>query len=447
MEDDTTSLCAALFGLAGFEVLAAADAAGELELLIQTTADLVGCPGCGAVARAKDRRPSWVRDLPIGGRPVVLCWWKRVWSCPHSRCEIRTWTEQHPAIAPRAGLTERARAWAFEQVGAADAAVSRTAATLGVAWWTVMRQVIDRGTPEIDAPDRLAPTAGRAGSGPVTAVGVDETAYLRANATRSTTFATGIADLTPGRPARLLDVVEGRSGSVLGDWLRERDTDWRAAVTTASLDPFRGYATALSGHLPDAVRVLDPFHVVRLGLAALDDVRRRVQQHTTGHRGRSRDPLYGIRRLLRRHRSRLSTKASGRLEAGLIAGDPDGETTLAWTIAQDLMDLYRLDDGDQARARAEQLITALRDCPIPELARLGRTLHVWRVELCAHFDNPAVSNGPTENLNLKIKNTKRIARGYRNFDHYRLRLLLNHGRVHEDHSPTRIRTRAPRFAA
>jgi len=58
-----------------------------------------------------------------------------------------------------------------------------------------------------------------------------------------------------------------------------------------------------------------------------------------------------------------------------------------------------------------------------------------------------VSNGPTENLNLKIKNTKRIARGYRNFDHYRLQLLLDHGRIHEDHSPTRIRTRAPRFAA
>lgn len=108
MDDDTTSLCAALFGLAGFEVLAAADAGGELELLVQTTADLVGCPGCGAVARAKDRRPSWVWDLPVGGRPVVLCWWKRVWSCPHPACEVRTWTEQHPAIGPRAALTERA---------------------------------------------------------------------------------------------------------------------------------------------------------------------------------------------------------------------------------------------------------------------------------------------------------------------------------------------------
>ncbi len=70
------------------------------------------------------------------------------------------------------------------------------------------------------------------------------------------------------------------------------------------------------------------------------------------------------------------------------------------------------------------MLADLRRCPIPKLARLGRTLHAWRVELCAHFEHPAVSNGPTENLNLKIKNTKRTARGYRKFAHYRLRLLL-----------------------
>ena len=163
MEDDTTSVTAALFGLAGFEVLAAADAGGELEVLVQTTLDLVGCPDCGAVARAKDRRPTWVRDLPLGGRPVVICWVKRIWSCPQSLCTRRTWTEQHAAIAPRASVTERARVWAFEQVAAADAAVSRTASVLGVAWWTVMRQVIDRGTPLIDDSARLAGVRGRRG--------------------------------------------------------------------------------------------------------------------------------------------------------------------------------------------------------------------------------------------------------------------------------------------
>jgi hypothetical protein len=203
-----------------------------------------------------------------------------------------------------------------------------------------MDQVLDRGTPAIEAPARLSPpdpavSGSGSGSGPVSAVGVDETAYLRATSTHATAFATGIADLTPGRPARLLDVVEGRSGSVLASWRSAQDRTWRAGIDTASLDPFRGYATALTAALPGAVRVLDPFHVVKLGLACVDDVRRRVQQDTLGHRGRARDPLYGIRRVLRRRRDRLSTKARGRLAAGLIAGDPDGEVTLAWTVAQD----------------------------------------------------------------------------------------------------------------
>lgn len=109
MGDATARPDAALLGLDGFVVVATAEVRGELELLVETTADLVGCPGCGAVARAKDRRPTWARDLPLCGRPVVLCWWKRVWSCPHPLCEVKTWTERHKAIAPRARLTERAR--------------------------------------------------------------------------------------------------------------------------------------------------------------------------------------------------------------------------------------------------------------------------------------------------------------------------------------------------
>jgi transposase len=176
----------------------------------------------------------------------------------------------------------------------------------------------------VEDPARLDPPLDDPCAAPVRAVGVDETAFLRATAAHPTLFATGIADLTPGRPARLLDVVKGRSGTVLAEWLADRDDDWKAAVSTASRDPFRGYATALSAQLPDAVRVLDPFHVVKLALAGVDDVRRRVQQEQTGHRGRARDPLYDIRRLLRRRRDRLGPKAWARLQAGLIAGPARG---------------------------------------------------------------------------------------------------------------------------
>ena len=63
-----------LLGLDGFEVLAAQVVDGEWQLEVQTTATMVGCGGCGMRAEAHGRRMARVRDLPIGGRPVVLAW-------------------------------------------------------------------------------------------------------------------------------------------------------------------------------------------------------------------------------------------------------------------------------------------------------------------------------------------------------------------------------------
>jgi transposase len=197
----------------------------------------------------------------------------------------------------------------------------------GVGWHTVMQAVRDHGRPLVADPARL--------SG-VTALGVDETAFLAATSRHHTEFVTGIVDLTghvsgrPERATRLLDVVEGRSGKALCDWVSARDQDWRDRVEVAALDPFRGYATALRAQLPGAVRVLDAFHVTRLGLTALDEVRRRVQQDTLHRRGHRDDPLYRIRRLLRRAPETLSERAWTRLETGLVLGDPAGEVTQAW---------------------------------------------------------------------------------------------------------------------
>jgi transposase len=135
--------------------------------------------------------------------------------------------------------------------------------------------------------------------------------------------------------------VPGRSGAVLSSWLRGRDAGWRSGVAVAALDPFRGYATALRTHLPGAVRVLDAFHVIKLGFDAVDQVRRRVQQETLGHRGRAGDPLYGIRRVLRRGHDHHSDLSWSRLLRGLALGDPDGEVAATWIAAQDLRLLHR----------------------------------------------------------------------------------------------------------
>jgi transposase len=143
---------------------------------------------------------------------------------------VATWTETSPAIAPRASLTERARAEACRRVGQDGHSVAQVATAFGVSWSTVMAAVRQYGTARVDDPARLQGVVG---------LGVDETAFLRANARHSTTYVTGMVDV---RAARLLDVVLGRSGPVLAQWVRDRPDDWRAGVEVAALDPFRGYA-------------------------------------------------------------------------------------------------------------------------------------------------------------------------------------------------------------
>jgi Transposase len=51
-------------------------------------------------------------------------------------------------------------------------------------------------------------------------------------------------------------------------------------------------------------------------------------------------------------------------------------------------------------------------------ARLGRTLRAWRSQVLAYFDTSGFSNGGTEAINLIIEKVRRLAHGFKNFDHY-----------------------------
>jgi transposase len=71
-----------------------------------------------------------------------------------------------------------------------------------------------------------------------------------------------------------------------------------------------------------------------------------------------------------------------------------------------------------------KVIAAFPSCPIPEIRRLGRTLKQWHAALPAYFDTGGASNGGTEAVNGLIELHRPIARGFRNRDNYRLRMLL-----------------------
>lgn len=125
---------------------------------------------------------------------------------------------------------------------------------------------------------------------------LDEHRMLAARRTRPTVFVTGFVDLRTGQ---LLDLAVGRSASVVERWLAGRPGWWLDNVHAVALDPHQGYANG-ADRRPAADRAgRGPLPRHQVG-QRVDDVRRRVQQATTGHRGRKDEPLYRTRRLATR---------------------------------------------------------------------------------------------------------------------------------------------------
>ena len=97
---------------------------------------------------------------------------------------------------------------------------------------------------------------------------------------------------------------------------------------------------------------------------------------------------------------------------------------VAWQAVQLLRSAFHQDTPEQGRRIAEQVLASFPSCPIPEIARLGRTLTQWREAFLAYFATGGANNGGTEAINGLIELHRRVARGFRNRENYRLRMLL-----------------------
>ena len=224
-------------------------------------------------------------------------------------------------------------------------------------------------------------------------------------------------------------MVEGRSKSVFKTWLAERDQAWRDSVEVVAMDGFTGFKTATTEELPDAVAVMDPFHVVRLAGDALDKCRRRIQQDLHGHRGRAGDPLYSARRTLHTGTSLLTDKQKTRLEQ-LFADDAHAAVEVTWAAYQRMIIAYREADPARGRDLMNNLIASLSNgvpTALVELRSLGRTLKNRAADVLAYFDRPGSSNGPTEAINGRLEHLRGSALGFRNLTNYIARSLLETG--------------------
>jgi len=429
--DDGIAMVEMLLGLPGVRVLDVSDGDDELVVRVETTATVGWCPSCGVRAQPQDRTMRSVRDLSCFGRAVRLDVVRRRWRCREALCAQRTWTEDVEQLDATAVLTRRAGAEACRQVGQQARPVAAVAREFGVCWWTIMNSVIEHGTPLADDRDRV---------GVVAKLGVDETSFQAARPGRSTSYVTGLVDVD--RRA-MIDMTAGNSATDLRRWCADADPAWLANIAVVATDLAESYRAGLSPHLDHATRVADPFHVVRVANRCMDQVRRRVQNEQLGHRGRKRDPLYRIRKILLAGAERVVDDGAHRMLLGLRAGDPNDEVLGAWLAKESVRDVYLTDDPDEAATLLDKTIAGCRADEVAEIRSLGDTLARWRTEILAHHATGA-SNGPTEGLNLLVKEVKRCGRGFDNFEHYRLRVLLRAGKPTWPNRPTPPILRTPR---
>ncbi|MEU5538565.1 ISL3 family transposase [Streptomyces sp. NPDC020362] len=427
MVNDTTLL----LGLDGVSVVPAESLADGTRRVHLTTTDEAAraCPSYGVFAsRVKGPAVTRPGDIPYGERELELFWHKHRWWCRESTCPTKSFTESITQIPAGARITARLREAAGRRVRDAGSTVIEAAHDLHLSWPTMTsafrasaREVVEAPLPEVKVLDIDETRRGKTkweqdpGSG-------------KWRLTRDR-WHTGFVDALDH--GGLLGQVEGRTIADVQAWLSATPLTWRKNIRHVAIDTSATYRAAIRTSLPDAIVVVDHFHIVQFATKMLSMVRRRTIAEVRGRRGRATDPEWKARHRLLRNREYLTDEQFATMWNTLLSQGRIGQTLLtAWIAKENLRNLLALAragadaDADAACHQVGQarwkFLTWCAESDNPELRQLATTINRWWPETAAFLDTRH-SNAGSEGINRVIKLVARNSFSFRNADNQRLR--------------------------
>lgn len=246
-------------------------------------------------------------------------------------------------------------------------------------------------------------------------IGIDEKSFLSGHR-----YATLATDLDRGR---VLDVIEGRTlesaKKVLKEALSERQ---RPRVKAGAMDMWQPFMNAWKSIFPDAPIVHDRFHIAAYLGKAVDTVRK--QEHRM-FRKDGDDRLTGAKYLFLKNENNRTEAERSRFQELM---KDELKVGRAWTLKEAFRHFFDCADWDTARdffKRWYFRATHSRLKPMTEVAKLLNRHLDGLLAYCEH----RISNAVTEGLNSKIQSIKASARGFRNFEHYRIAILFGCGKL------------------
>jgi transposase len=284
--------------------------------------------------------------------------------------------------------------------------VSRAADLLRLDWhsaWAIKARAVARGLE-------------RRTDEPIATLGLDEKSFGRGQ-----DYATVLTDAA-GR--RVLEVVRERTQAAAEGVIDAALTPpQQASVEAVCIDMWPAFEAAIGVKLPQAHIVYDPFHVVSHANQALDQVRR-AEHRQRAHEGDA--TLSGSRQLWLHGFERLERRKQRELRALLLA--PELKTGLAWVLKEQLRELWDYQRPSAARAFLDGWRERVEASGLAPMKKVAKMIFAHIEGILAWFWHP-ISNGPAEGFNSAIQALKNIARGYRNFAHFRVAILFHHGKL------------------
>lgn len=223
--------------------------------------------------------------------------------------------------------------------------------------------------------------------------------------------------------SRVLEVVEGREGDAAERLITGAlDEKQREMVCAVAIDMSAPYIKAIREHLENADIVHDRFHISKHLGEAVDKTRRRGHARL-GKEGNKQ--LTGTKYLWLKGMESLSDEARAeikRLEAMEL------EVSKAWYLKELFKHFRDRRDKDYALAYFNHWLEEVGRLGVKEMKTVAGMLQRHLGNILTYFDS-YITNAVSEGLNSKIQSLKSAARGFRNFQNYRTRILFFCGKL------------------
>ncbi len=359
------------------------------------------CPICSSESPIYDHSPqrSWRHLDTMQFITLLRC------KPPRTKCEkhgVKTMAQ--PWAKKSSGFTLLFEAFAIKVLEASKS-TENARKLLGVNWHQlqkIMSLAVERGLARRDNDE-------------VTWIGMDEKSFRKGH-----NYISVINDLE-GR--RVLDVAEGRDGDVAKDLItKSLDENQRELVCGVCIDMSAPYIKAIRENLPEADIVHDKFHISQHLGEAVDKTRRRehAKLKKEGDQTLTKTKYHWLKGM-----DNLSDEALAEIKS---IGRRELEVSKAWYLKELFTHFWKRRDKAYALRYFEYWCKEVSAANIPEMSKVARMLKRHLKNILTYFDC-YITNAFSEGINSKIQSLKATARGFRNFENYRIRILFFCGKL------------------